>query len=193
LNMDEDNAALLVAALSPLPAAGGETSHTHFKLPTFWAENPALWFAQVECILANRNVTRQFNRYCLVVEVLPRESLRLVADLIEAVPAEDPYTVLKHRLLSAHQLTDFQRAESLFNMPALGARKPSQLMAAMLEVCPRGAEKCILFPSLFLRLLPRQLRVLLSRADLTDLKGLAEQADELWAHHAMEDLVAAVQ
>jgi hypothetical protein len=51
-----------------------------------------------------------------VVEALPHESLRLVADLVEAVLAEDPYTVLKGRLLSAHQLTDFQRAESLFTM-----------------------------------------------------------------------------
>jgi hypothetical protein len=138
----DDNAALPAAAPAPPAATGGETSHTHFRLPTFWAENPALWFAQVECILANRNVTRQFNKYCLVVEALPHESLRLVADLIEAVPADDPYAVLKGRLLSAHQLTDFQRADSLFDMPALGARKPSQMMAAMLEVCPRGAEKC---------------------------------------------------
>jgi hypothetical protein len=106
--MNDDNSALPVAAPVPLAAPGGETSHTHFKLPTFWAENPALWFTQVECILANRNVTRQFNRYCLVVEALPHESLRLVADLVEAVPAEDLYTVLKGRLLSVHQLTDFQ-------------------------------------------------------------------------------------
>jgi hypothetical protein len=171
----------------------GETGNTHFKLPGFWSENPGLWFAQVECILANRNVTRQFNRYCLVVEALPHESLRLVADLVEQVPGVDPYSVLKGRLLSAHQLTDFQRAEALFDMPALGGRKPSQLMAAMLEVCPRGAEKCILFPCLFLRRLPRQLRVLLARADLSDLKGLAEQADELWAHHSADDLVATLQ
>jgi hypothetical protein len=106
--MNDDNSALPVAAPVPLAATGGETSHTHFKLPTFWAENPALWFTQVECILANRNVTRQFNRYCLVVEALPHESLRLVADLVEAVPAEDLYTVLKARLLSVHPLTDFQ-------------------------------------------------------------------------------------
>jgi hypothetical protein len=67
-----------------------------------------LWFAQVECILANRNVTCKFNRYYLVVEALPHESLRLVADLVEQVPAVDPYIFLKGRLLSAHQLTDFQ-------------------------------------------------------------------------------------
>jgi hypothetical protein len=136
---------------------------------------------------------REFNCYCLVVEALPHESLRMVANLVEQVPAVDPYTILKGRLFSAHQLTDFQRTETLFDMPALGSRKTSQLMAAMLEVCPHGAEKCILFPCLFLRLLPRQLRVHLTWADLADLKGLAKQADELWAHHLADDLVAALQ
>jgi hypothetical protein len=114
----------------------GETSNMHIKLTGFWLENPGLWFAQVKGILANRNITREFNRYCLAVEALPHESLRLVADLVEQAPAVDPNTVLKGRLLSAHQLTDFQRAEALFDIPALGGRKPSQLMAAMLEVCP---------------------------------------------------------
>jgi hypothetical protein len=123
----------------------------HIKLTGFWLENPGLWFAQVKGILANRNITREFNRYCLAVEALPHESLRLVADLVEQAPAVDPNTVLKGRLLSAHQLTDFQRAEALFDIPALGGRKPSQLMAAMLEVCPRGAEKCIIFPCLYTR------------------------------------------
>jgi hypothetical protein len=78
-------------------------------------------------------------------------------------------------------------------MPALGSRKPSQLMAAMLEVCPRGAEKCIVFPCLFLRRLPRELPVLLARADHNDLKALAEQVDKQWALHAEEEPVAAVQ
>jgi hypothetical protein len=78
-------------------------------------------------------------------------------------------------------------------MPAFSSRKSSQLMAAMLEVCPRGSKKCILFPCLFLRRLPQQLHMLLARPDLSDLKGLAEQVEELWTHHAFEDLVAAVQ
>jgi hypothetical protein len=78
-------------------------------------------------------------------------------------------------------------------MPALGGWKLSQLLAEMMENCPRGAKKCILFPGLFLNWLPCQLPVLLARADLSDLKGLAEQADELWIHNSSEDMVAAMQ
>jgi hypothetical protein len=67
-------------------------------------------------------------------------------------------------------------------MPALGARRPSQLLAPMLEICPAGDEKSKIFPALFLQQLPPQLRVLLTKNDLTDLVALAEHTDELWSH-----------
>ncbi len=66
-------------------------------------------------------------------------------------------------------------------MPALGGRKPTELMAAMLETCPRGEEKTNLFACIFLQRLPREIRVLLAKADHKDPKTLAMQADELWA------------
>jgi hypothetical protein len=84
-------------------------------------------------------------------------------------------------LVASHQLSDFQKAERLFQMPALGGRKPTELMAAMLETCPRGEEKTNLFACIFLQRLPREIRVLLAKADHKDPKTLAMQADELWA------------
>ncbi len=63
----------------------------------------------------------------------------------------------------------------------------------MLEICPRGEEKSHLFACLFLRRLPRKIRVLLTKVDHKDPKALAEQADELWALHTHDSVVAAVQ
>jgi hypothetical protein len=96
-----------------------------------------------------RGVADSFQRYCLVDSVLPHESLRLVADIVEAPPATEQYQVLKDRLLASHQLTGYQQAEKLFAMPVLVACKPSDLMAAMPEVCPRGEENTELFACLF--------------------------------------------
>ncbi len=101
--------------------------------------------------------------------------------------------MIKARLLSALQLTDYQRADKLFELPGLGARKPSQLMSQMLEICPRGEEKSHLFACLFLCRLPREIRVLLTKVDHKDPKALAEQADELWALHTHDSVVAAMQ
>ncbi len=163
------------------------------RLPTFWAQAPAIWFAQAECLFELQGVTCQVKKYCYVVASLTHESMRRVSDLVEQRPDQDPYDVLKARLLSALQLTDYQRADKLFESPALGARKPSELMSQMLEICPRGEERSHLFACLFLRRLPREIRVLLNKVDHKDPKALAEQADELWALHTHDSMVAAVQ
>jgi hypothetical protein len=153
------------------------------KLAAFWPQAPALWFAQAECTFAVKRVVAQFDRYCHVVASLPHESIRLVPDIVECEPSEMPYDDIKQRLVASHQLSDFQKAERLFQMPALGGRKPSELIAAMLETCPRGEEKTNLFACIFLQRLPREIRVLLAKADHKDPKMLATQADELWALH----------
>ncbi len=132
----------------------------HVKLATFWPQNPALWFAQAECQFQVKGGSGQFDRYFHVVSALPHESLRLVADLVEAPPSETPpsetaFNDIKQRLVASHQLSDFQKAEKLFLMQPLGGRKPSEMMAAMLEFCPRGEEKTNLFACLFLQRLPR--------------------------------------
>jgi hypothetical protein len=107
----------------------------HIKLSDFWPQAPQLWFSQTECRLVAHGVVDEFARYCLVVGALPHDSLRRVADIVESPPPENPYTVIKQRLLGAHLMTDYQRAEKLYLSPAIGDRKPSEMMAAMLEMC----------------------------------------------------------
>jgi hypothetical protein len=165
-------------AVLGVAVAAGNTAHV--KLAAFWPQNPALWFAQAKCQFQVKGVTGQFDRYCHVVSALQHESLRLVADLVEAPPSETAFDDIKQRLVASHQLSDFQKEISS--------------MAAMLEFCPRGEEKTNLFACLFLQRLPREIRVLLARVDHKDPKALAQQADELWAlHDGRADTVAAVQ
>jgi hypothetical protein len=117
-------------------------------LAAFWPQAPTLWFEQAECTLAVKHMVAQFDRYCHVVAALPHESIRLVADIVENEPSETPYYDIKQRLVPSHQLSDFPKAERLFQMPALAGRKPSELKAAMLETCPRGeAKTCLHLPS----------------------------------------------
>jgi hypothetical protein len=162
------------------------------RLPPFWPHAPQLWFSQAECLFTVHNVSDQFHRYCLVVASLQHDSLRRVADIAEAPLAGVAYDTIKQRLLTSHQMTGFQRAERLFAMPALGARKPSELMAEMLEICPRSEEKTELFACLFLQWLPREIHVLLARVDHKDPKELAEQADHFWGLHDTPSSIATV-
>jgi hypothetical protein len=109
------------------------------------------------------------------VAALQHESLRMVADLAEAPHIATPYSDIKNRLVASHQLTDFQKVEKLVQVSALGNRKPSDLMAAMLDTCPWGKEKSDLFACIFLQQLPREIRVLLANVDHKDLKALVDE------------------
>ena len=81
-----------------------------------------------------------------------------------------PYDRLKEALLASHQLTDFQHVELLLSMEPLGARKPSELVADMWEICPPMQHNSIFFAALFLQRLPRKIRVLLTHEDHSDLR-----------------------
>jgi hypothetical protein len=78
-------------------------------------------------------------------------------------------------------------------MTALGARRPSQLLAAMLVMCLAGDEMSKILPALFLQRLPPQLRVLLTKDDLTDLVALAEHTDMLCSHQQQDGVLAMVE
>jgi hypothetical protein len=162
------------------------------KLPEFWPHAPALWFSRVECLFSLKNVTEDVLKYCSVVASLPHDVLRQVADLLDISKLADPYVQLKERLMSAHELTPVQRAERVMQMPDLGAQRPSQLLAAMLEWCPRGEETSSFFIASFLRRLPNELRVLLGHDDFSDLKAVSQKADALWQLCPRADPLAAV-
>ena len=91
------------------------------------------------------------------------------------------------------KLTDYQKVVSLLKMEPLGARRPSELLAAMLEACPRGQETNIFFTHLFLCHLPAELRIMLDEDDHQDVRNLVAKADKLWALHGQKNsLIASV-
>jgi hypothetical protein len=121
------------------------------KLPPFWTAYPGAWFTSAEGAFRLRNIADEESRFFNCLHALPETTVSLIADLVEAdtLPA-NPYTELRRCLLAAHQLTDIQRVEQLFNLPPLGAQKLSELLAEMLRLCPRGQENNAFFNCMFL-------------------------------------------
>jgi hypothetical protein len=117
------------------------------KLPEFWLENSAAWFALAESRFRMKNIYDEWVRYDHVVYALSWDSLRLVLNLVTSPPEDEPYTSIKESLQSSHQLTDYQRIEQLLAMDALGSRRPSELLAHMLELCPTREETSKFLPS----------------------------------------------
>jgi hypothetical protein len=162
------------------------------KLPDFWPHAPGIWFARAELRFEVSGVVAERHKFAYTVDALPYEALSLVADLVEAPPADRPYTVLKERLLIAHQLTPMEKAIKLMELPGLGDRRPSQLLADLLQACPPGEQQTAFFRGAFVKRLPAELQAHLSGCESVDLKELAQRADQLWTTHCRPSPLATV-
>ena len=154
----------------------------HVKLPPFWPTCPEAWFGLAEAQFGLRAVDDERLRYYLVLGVLPEATVRIVADLVAAIPPPDAYQQLKRRLISGHALTEFQRLEKLLLVQPLGAQRPTELLADMMQLCPVGEVGTRLFRMLFLSRLPRELRIILAEDGDSTLQDLAARANVLWSH-----------
>ena len=183
LNMMEDvEEGLLWRDQQQVPAQQAQQASRaqRVKLPDFWPHAPGIWFARAELRFGICGVTSDEEKFAFTADALPYESLRMVADLITAPPLADKYGALKGRLLLSHSLTPLQKAKRVSEHPALGDRRPSQLLAALLEYCPEGEENTALFRAAFVHRLPTEIQVLLDGIETGDLKQLAMKADQLW-------------
>ena len=81
----------------------------------------------------------------------------------------------------AHQLSPIQKATKILSMPVIGDRRPSQLLADLLEFCPPGEENTAFFRAVYMQRLSVDMQVLLEGIEDGDLKQLAQKADKFWA------------
>ena len=114
-------------------------------------------------------------------------------DILRELPSTDPYKTLKSRLEQSYSISEYNRAEQLFNLPALGDRKPSHMMNSMLALLPEGHQPGFLFKFLFLNRLPVELRSHLMNVETEQLRDLAALADQLWSATNLPTPVCPVQ
>jgi hypothetical protein len=176
----ESGAGLHAEAVKFAPPAAPPPLAGNLRLLEFWPENPRGWFAMAEAQFMLHRITAGIDKYCHALMTLPRISHRLVSHLVEDIPGDDSYELLKRVLMAAHQLSDYQRVVLLSKVEPLGARKPSDLLVGMTELCSSQHLDSQFF-FFFLQRLPREIRVLLSEKDPKDIWRIAEKADRLVA------------
>ena len=154
-------------------------------LPAFWSDDAAGWFAHIESRFRAKRIFDEWDRFDLVIQALPLEVTRLNKDAIRSPDEDEPYTILKEQLVHQHGKTDFQKIEALMSLPALGSRKPTELLGEMMELCPEGQETNLFFSWAFTSRLPAWLRVQLAEEDYDQVRRLADKADRLWAAHGV--------
>ena len=156
------------------------TAAVSLKLPTFWAEQPDVWFAQTEAQFALRNITADNTKYYYVISSLDSKTAERVVDLLRDPPSENMYDAIKSRLTNTFSLSRQQRAKQLLAMASgtLGDRKPSQVMDHRLNLL-HGDGMNLLAEQIFLDLMPNDIRPQLHDADFTAPRQVALKADQL--------------
>ncbi|KAJ8371613.1 hypothetical protein AAFF_G00306780 [Aldrovandia affinis] len=106
------------------------------KLPEFWQEHAAVWFAQAEAQFALRGITQEDTKYFYVVAALNSSTASRVLSLLQDPPEDDKYLALKQLLLETFELSE-PGVLKLLTLPGLGDSKPSELMDHMLTLLVR--------------------------------------------------------
>jgi hypothetical protein len=87
-----------------VPDAAAHAAST-LRLTPFWPDAPTSWFQMAEAQFHLCGVAADYDKYCLLLASLPKESFRMIRHLVELdrdrMPY-DAYTQLKRALVSSH-------------------------------------------------------------------------------------------
>ena len=162
------------------PPATSAVTAVSLKLPPFWPNDPALWFAQIEAQFNTRGITTQDTKFSYVVSSLQPEIAQEVRDFIISPPASDKYQKLKSELIKRTSASEQKRLHQLLISEELGDRKPSQLLRKMRLLLGESKLEDNILKQLFLQRLPGNVKAILaSTLDNVSLDQLAELADKI--------------
>lgn len=164
----------------------------HVELPPFFQADPRLWFAQVNLVFANFNITLDITKFRYVATQLSGETLRSrvrVSDLILNPPTENKYESIKRRVVSAYE-GDEARLRRLLRGHEMRDEKPTAYLHRLRALAGNQCGDAII-RSLFLEQLPESTRAILAISDTNDLQRLVEMTDK--ALDVIKPTIAATQ
>jgi hypothetical protein len=91
------------------------------------------------------NIVDKMVKFDHMLPALPEDMVGQIFYLVEAALAATPYTFLRARLLETHSVSDYKKWDMLQKTEQMGGRKPSKLLADMLEFSPAGLEQSLPF------------------------------------------------
>lgn len=169
------------ASTSQMTATLGIGATAVLTLPKFWAEDPALWFVQVENKFRLHRITSQARQYEFLIDALPPQAATEVRDILLSPVSDTPYDVLKEALISRLVASEQRRLQQLLSAEELGDRRPSQFLRHLQHLLGDKAASvdAAILRELFLQRLPASVRVGLAAAHRLPLVELAELADRI--------------
>ncbi|XP_011171157.1 uncharacterized protein LOC105203924 [Solenopsis invicta] len=158
-----------------------ERPHIHrvaLKIPPFWADEPELWFAQLEGQFMLGGITQDSTKYAYVLSHIETKHAKEIKDLITKPPAENKYENLKKALIQRLSISQEQQIRQLLEHEEVGDRRPSQFLRH-LQALANSAIPDQLLRTLWMGRLPSQLQAILATRTADDLEAVTEQADRI--------------
>jgi hypothetical protein len=112
-----------------------EVSRVAVRLPPFWTEQPAVWFAQAEAQFFFAGINCERTKFCYVISQLDHHSASKVEDIITSPPDREPYTRLRTELVSRLSPSREHRIRQFLTLE-MGDRKPSQFLRQLRSLVP---------------------------------------------------------
>ena len=152
---------------------------SNLKLPQFWRNDTALWFAQVDRLFESKNITDSKTKFNKVVSNLDPETAQIVRDIIMDEPEFLPYELLKLTLTDRTSLSSHQRVQKFLQPESLGDRKPSEMLRQMRQLIGDNTTEAII-KSVFLSRLPENVRTILAAMPNRTTEEIANIADNIY-------------
>nr|VZI08728.1 unnamed protein product [Spirometra erinaceieuropaei] len=146
----------------------------------FTPSNLWAWFRQVEAVFSTSRITSERTRYSHVVQSLPFDVAVDVDDLLNLIPANDPYTQLKNAVIQRVAKSANRILRELFTQVDLGDQTPSQLMRHMRSFLAGRHMDNVVFRQIWLHKLPVPMQQVLATLDISiSLDKMATHADPI--------------
>jgi hypothetical protein len=97
-------------------------------LPPFWAERPAVWFAQAEGQIFLAGVKSEKPKFFHVISQLDRRYAAELEDIITSPPERDPYKTMRTELVWRLSPSREYRILQLLTLEQMIDRKTSQFL-----------------------------------------------------------------
>lgn len=169
IEMAEDTAPHDIKTVTPLPMK------MTIKIPPFWPEKPAIWFAQVEGQFSISKISDQETKFYMVLGNLDRQYAAEVEDILTGPPN---YERLKSELIKRLSVSRENKVKQLLMHEELGNRKPSQFLRHLQHLAgPKVPEDFL--KTIWTSRLPTSMQPIIASQPTLTVDALAELADRI--------------
>ncbi|XP_037870977.1 uncharacterized protein LOC119629372 [Bombyx mori] len=146
--------------------------------PSFWAEEPAVWFSQLEGNFVLSGIKDDDTKFYYVTSTLEHRYAAEVKDIIVSPPKTGKYERLKSELIKRLSTSREKEVKQLLMHEELGDRRPSQFLRHLQQLAgPTVPEEFI--KTIWTSRLPTTLQPIIVSQKRLDLLALADLADSV--------------